>query len=373
MDFKTLLPHGGIYWDGRGHRFAWDGVEVQPLEFVEKVGGLKVERDELRSKLETATALNNVLVQQSHEIIQERDGALLQVDALKKALYAEVHGVSCGPDCAGGGYRGCMECDAKVKAALNGAPYKPCETKRHDVCGTSMEFAGGLGWVCPKCDRVTEKRPGEAPVLQFKSCPHTSSDTPCRLCEVEAVIRERDEALRKLESVRQAMVASDKVFAESVESEKIVRINLNRIMNERDAAKLQLVEVYERCAKVADDFMLAEGSHAYAAGGQFSMERNSNCAEIAVRIRALRGERNHAHEWVGAAPCPRCSYLMRKSGPCTKCGYVEKQADACQHEPVKFCEEVVIGDADRERCGMAIPCQVHGGRRSCAEEWVDRP
>lgn len=41
----------------------------------------------------------------------------------------------------------------------------------------------------------------------------------------------------------------------------------------------------ERCAKIADDYVLPEKGLAFAAGGLFSVERNSTCAEIAARIR----------------------------------------------------------------------------------------
>lgn len=59
-------------------------------------------------------------------------------------------------------------------------------------------------------------------------------------CLSDAEERELLELRSKLEYERRAREASDAAFTESVESEKVVRINLNRIMKERDVALLQV-------------------------------------------------------------------------------------------------------------------------------------
>lgn len=51
-------------------------------------------------------------------ILCRAEKAELQVHELRKALYAECRGVSCGEECAGGGYRGCSRCDQRAKAAF---------------------------------------------------------------------------------------------------------------------------------------------------------------------------------------------------------------------------------------------------------------
>jgi len=72
----------------------------------------------LRQKLETATALNNLLLQQTHEVIQERDSALLQVEAFRKGL----------EDIADGG----CNYGADAKCTFEPGEYScfPCRAKR---------------------------------------------------------------------------------------------------------------------------------------------------------------------------------------------------------------------------------------------------
>ena len=86
----------------------------------------------------------------------------LQVDELRRALYAECRSLACGPECVGGGYRKCTGCDSRAKMAY-GMPWEEvAEKPQHEApkcCCHLIPERGGFCQVHPDSTTpVTEKR-----------------------------------------------------------------------------------------------------------------------------------------------------------------------------------------------------------------------
>ena len=81
----------------------------------------------------------------------------LQVDELRRALYAECRSLACGPECVGGGYRKCTGCDSRAKMAY-GMPWEEvAEKPTCDVVIGKLPRTDRCGLDLPCPDHATEK------------------------------------------------------------------------------------------------------------------------------------------------------------------------------------------------------------------------